>query len=130
MESLTSNTNADYSHLIDIKMGTSTLTTKHADDPEKAAYRLKKDQETTSYELGFCICGYKTPQESGFKIHRSVTKENISSYLRKVFYNQEICHNILKWLYSFESWLESGPNLQIRGSSLLFVIDESQKTRA
>jgi hypothetical protein len=60
--------------MIDLKLGSSTLTNKNTKNSEKANYRAQKDKETTSAELGFCICGYRTKDEIGVKVHKQVSK--------------------------------------------------------
>ena len=49
--------------LIDVKLGTSTLTKLKKDDPKKVAHHEEKDSRTTTPALGFCIVGYRTETE-------------------------------------------------------------------
>ena len=70
MENLLDETSRESMRVIDLKMGTNTLTRKHSSNADKVAYRAGKDKETTSAELGFCICGLHVPGETFFKIHR------------------------------------------------------------
>ena len=86
IENLLQGTNADTVRIMDIKLGTSTLTMKSESNVAKADYRLQKDLATTSAKLGFCITGYKTSSEIEVKVHKKVRLENVSLYLAKVLY--------------------------------------------
>ena len=44
--------------IIDIKMGTSTVTCNVKENPQKLKKRLQKDIDTTSFKLGMKIIGY------------------------------------------------------------------------
>ena len=63
IENLLGGTNEKTVRILDVKLGTSTLTMKSESNAQKAQYRREKDLQTTSVQLGFCITGYKTPNE-------------------------------------------------------------------
>lgn len=87
-------------------MGTSTVTKKAKETPGKVEYRLAKDAKTSTPELGFCICGLKTPSEHLFKIHTTITLAEVGPTLKKVIYGKGVVQ-ITVWLEMFLNWLEN-----------------------
>ncbi len=77
IENLLFGTNDNSVRIIDIKLGTTTLTMTSEVNASKAEYRLQKDLQTTSSKLGFCITGYRTPNEFEFKVHKKIRLENV-----------------------------------------------------
>ncbi len=73
---------SDQVRLIDVKMGTSTVTKKAKHTPGKVDYRLQKDARTSTPVLGFCICGLKTPDQHLFKIHTKIELDQVKETLR------------------------------------------------
>ena len=71
-----------------------------------------------------CITGYKTPTEYEFKVHKKVNEENLREYLRKVITGPGV-ERIKSQLREFLDWLVTKNQYEIRGSSLLFVLDDS-----
>ena len=123
IENLLSGTNDSTVRIMDIKLGTSTLT-KKGKIKGIEEYRRQKDLQTTSSKLGMCITGYKTPTEYEFKVHKKVNEENLREYLRKVITGPGV-ERIKSQLREFLDWLVTKNQYEIRGSSLLFVLDDS-----
>ena len=123
IENLLSGTNDSSVRIMDIKLGTSTLT-KKGKIKGIEEYRRQKDHQTTSSKLGLCITGYKTPTEYEFKVHKKVNEDNLRDYLRKVITGPGVEH-IKSDLNEFLDWLTTNNRYEIRGASLLFVMDDS-----
>ena len=76
--------------IIDIKMGTSTVTCNVKESPKRLEKRHKKDKTTTSFKLGMKIIGYvikssqKTIDEKFYKFPYKQELE-IFEVLRKIF---------------------------------------------
>ena len=68
------------------------------------------------------VSGYYTPTESCYKPRNSITAENVGEFLKKIIGKES---NLLTlWLENFLLWLKNCNEYEIRGSSLLIVIDE------
>ena len=81
--------------IMDIKMGTSTLTQNRINKGEDfIKQRTLEDAETTSSSLGFVIDGYcirdihGNKTETGFKTHKQVTAANVTHYLKKILVDE------------------------------------------
>lgn len=127
IENLMSGTDPNHVRIVDIKLGTSTCTKNAKSKPGKIEYRAAKDMRTTSFALGFCICGYKTPAESRFKTHTQITAEDVQTHLKKVIYGDLTISSVRKWLTEFLEFLKTENKAEIRGASILIVTDETRQ---
>ena len=105
IENLLQGTQNTTVRIMDIKLGTSTLTMNAESNATKREYRLQKDLATTTSKVGFCITGFKTGSELEVKVHKKIGLENLSLYLSKVFYGLGVDF-IRTELTEFLSWLK------------------------
>lgn len=76
--------------IIDLKMGTSTVTCNIVNAPHRMEKRLKKDQLTTSHKLGLKVIGYvikssqKKVDEKFYKFPY-ISASKIPDVLRRIF---------------------------------------------
>ena len=70
------------------------------------------------------VVGYKTPTEKEFGCNYTVTEQSLPQYLSKVLTGPGIDY-IRAWLRDFLDWLKTENEYEIRGASLLIVLDDS-----
>ena len=84
--------------IIDLKMGTSTITCNIVEKPHRIEKRLKKDKQTTSQKLGLKVIGYvikclnKSIDEKFYKFPY-ISASKVPDVLRRIFqYPKASCH--------------------------------------
>lgn len=123
IENLMQGCDTEQLRLIDLKLGTSTLTMQKKDNAEAIADKLKKDAETTTQSHGFCICGYKTADETVVK--PIIGADTVKAELTKVIHGPGKAE-VIEWMKKFLDFLKNENKRQIRGSSLLIVLDDTK----
>ena len=137
--------------IIDIKMGTSTVTCNVKESPKRLQKRHMKDKATTSFKLGMKIIGYviksseKDIEEKFYKFPY-IQELEISEVLRKIFswpshdqnedmlddqiqekakqdLNIEAVETILKELLRLQDFLVNRSQRDIKGASILILCD-------
>ena len=113
-------------NIIDLKIGTSTVTDNCSRDHEKLAKRIKKDKETTSVELGYKITGYslrnpnQPPEDFVKKPYK--TKEETSDILKK-FFGANSKHLMKCYLFVGDlfDFIKNHP-YELKGASILIIL--------
>lgn len=130
-------------NIIDIKMGTSTITCNIKGNPKRLEKRLLKDMNTTTSKLGMKIIGYviksleRCISEKFYKFPYKSEKE-IPLVFKKLFsfpntdnkdeadeydINREAQEYILKELYRLLDFIANRSNRDIKGASILILVD-------
>lgn len=85
--------NHETANLLDVKLGTSTLTMRAA-KKGRAKEQAVKDAKRITADFGFCLTGYCTKDKTGKKLENKskvmaeVNKDNVNDHLRKLFVHE------------------------------------------
>jgi len=117
--------------VMDVKIGVRTATkrAKANPDPQKMEKNLKKDQERTSWGLGFTITGMSAGGvKNVYKKSREINAGNVSQYLIRPFMNGqqlnvEALGFAIRELDKMITHFTYVNTFEIRGASVFFVID-------
>eukprot|EP00355_Strombidium_rassoulzadegani_P007587 CAMPEP_0168624124 /NCGR_PEP_ID=MMETSP0449_2-20121227/9229_1 /TAXON_ID=1082188 /ORGANISM="Strombidium rassoulzadegani, Strain ras09" /LENGTH=173 /DNA_ID=CAMNT_0008665627 /DNA_START=165 /DNA_END=682 /DNA_ORIENTATION=+ len=128
--------------VIDLKIGTSTITLNGMSSQEHQDSRVKKDGETTSSTIGYKITGfvqrdaasgaitdkfykrpYKGVEETNEAIKRMFYTVDPASNAR--VYNSKVGGYVLQQLEEMISYFETMFHFEIRGASLLLLIQHN-----
>ena len=122
--------------IMDIKLGTSTLTARGAlREAAVAERRAAKDAEYTSAELGFCVIGSKADGKK-FSVKApgvvQPTKETVNDHLKVIFVHEGVVskpavHMILMELDLLIEHFENVNTIEIRGASIFIVLDHTMQ---
>lgn len=126
----------DTANLLDVKLGTSTLTMRAA-KKGRAEEQAKKDAKRITKEFGFCLTGYCTKDKDGKKLENKpkvmaeVNKDNVREHLKKLFMhegkvNQKATQEVCKQIDPIIAHFKNVNTFEIRGASFFFVLDHDK----